>query len=46
MVGTLLKIGNNRMPVEQIDLILEKKDRQLAGPTCSTKWFIFKGDLL
>jgi len=25
MVGTLLKIGNNRMPVEQIDLILEKK---------------------
>ena len=25
MVGTLLKIGNNRMPIEQIDLILEKK---------------------
>ena len=46
MVGTLLKIGNNRMPVEQIDLILEKKDRQLAGPTCGTKWLVFKGDSL
>ncbi|MTB69180.1 tRNA pseudouridine(38-40) synthase TruA [Streptococcus uberis] len=33
MVGTLLKIGNNRMPVDQIKTILEKKDRQLAGPT-------------
>lgn len=33
MVGTLLKIGNNRMPVAQIKMILEKKDRQLAGPT-------------
>ncbi|ELY5748497.1 tRNA pseudouridine(38-40) synthase TruA [Streptococcus iniae] len=33
MVGTLLKIGNGRMPVEQINLILEAKDRQLAGPT-------------
>ncbi len=31
MVGTLLKIGNDRMPIEQIDLILEKKDRNLAG---------------
>lgn len=33
MVGTLLKIGNQRMPVEQIRIILEAKDRQLAGPT-------------
>jgi len=42
MVGTLLKIGNNRMPVEQIDLILEKKDRQLAGPTAAPNGFVFK----
>lgn len=35
MVGTLLKIGNGRMPVEQIDRILELKDRHLAGPTAA-----------
>lgn len=35
MVGTLLKIGNQRMPVEQIRIILEAKDRQLAGPTAA-----------
>ncbi|GAY70883.1 UNVERIFIED_CONTAM: tRNA pseudouridine(38-40) synthase TruA [Streptococcus canis] len=33
MVGTLLKIGNGRMPVEQIKVILTSKNRQLAGPT-------------
>ncbi|WMB27956.1 tRNA pseudouridine(38-40) synthase TruA [Streptococcus didelphis] len=33
MVGTLLKIGNGRMPVEQVKLILKEKNRQLAGPT-------------
>ncbi|MGT2935162.1 tRNA pseudouridine(38-40) synthase TruA [Streptococcus castoreus] len=33
MVGTLLKIGNGRMPVDQIKLILASKNRQLAGPT-------------
>lgn len=33
MVGTLLKIGNDRMPVEQIKVILDSKNRQLAGPT-------------
>ncbi len=44
--GNLLKIGNDRMPIEQIDfLILEKKDRNLAGPS-SAKWLIFKGDPL
>ena len=42
MVGTLLKIGNNRMPVEQIDLILEKKDRQLAGPTSAPNGLYLK----
>lgn len=35
MVGTLLKIGNQRMPVEQVRKILEAKDRQLAGPTAA-----------
>ncbi|KHD43967.1 tRNA pseudouridine(38-40) synthase TruA [Streptococcus hongkongensis] len=35
MVGTLLKIGNNRMPIDQVQHILEKKDRQLAGPTAA-----------
>ncbi|CAM4213830.1 pseudouridine synthase [Streptococcus penaeicida] len=35
MVGTLLKIGNQRMPVEQVRIILEAKDRQLAGPTAA-----------
>ncbi|EIQ81134.1 tRNA pseudouridine(38-40) synthase TruA [Streptococcus canis] len=33
MVGTLLKIGNGRMPVEQIKVILTSQNRQLAGPT-------------
>lgn len=33
MVGTLLKIGNGRMPVEQVKVILDSKNRQLAGPT-------------
>ncbi|HHK6566370.1 TPA: tRNA pseudouridine(38-40) synthase TruA, partial [Streptococcus pneumoniae] len=37
-----LKIGNNRMPVEQIDLILEKKDRQLAGPTAAPNGLYLK----
>ncbi|MEY8463248.1 tRNA pseudouridine(38-40) synthase TruA [Streptococcus merionis] len=35
MVGTLLKIGNGRMPVSQIKTILAKKDRHLAGPTAA-----------
>ncbi|EHI74252.1 tRNA pseudouridine synthase A [Streptococcus criceti] len=35
MVGTLLKIGNARMPVSQIKTILETKDRSLAGPTAA-----------
>ena len=42
MVGTLLKIGSNRMPVEQIDLILEKKNRQLAGPTAAPNGLYLK----
>ena len=42
MVGTLLKIGNDRMPIEQIDLILEKKDRNLAGPTAAPNGLYLK----
>ena len=33
MVGTLLKIGNGRMPVSQVKAVLESRDRNLAGPT-------------
>ncbi len=46
MVGTLLKIGNNRMPIEQIDLILEKKRQTVGRSNCSTQWFVFEGDSL
>ena len=35
MVGTLLKIGNERMPVGQIAKVLESKNRQDAGPTAA-----------
>lgn len=35
MVGTLLKIGNGRMPVSQIKTVLESKNRDLAGPTAA-----------
>ncbi len=35
MVGTLLKIGNGQMPISQIKTVLEKKDRNLAGPTAA-----------
>ena len=42
MVGTLLKIGNGRMPVEQIDRILTEKDRHLAGPTAAPNGLYLK----
>lgn len=42
MVGTLLKIGNGRMPVSQIGLILQEKDRQLAGPTAGPNGLYLK----
>ena len=42
MVGTLLKIGNGRMPVSQIGLILAQKDRQLAGPTAGPQGLYLK----
>lgn len=33
LVGTLLKIGNDRLPEDCIPKIIESKDRNLAGPT-------------
>lgn len=50
MVGTLLKIGNHRMPVNQIKEILASKNRNLAGPTAAAnglylKEIIYENDL-
>ncbi|MGT2866290.1 tRNA pseudouridine(38-40) synthase TruA [Streptococcus fryi] len=42
MVGTLLKIGNGRMPVEQMKMILETKNRDLAGPTAGPNGLYLK----
>lgn len=42
MVGTLIKIGNDRMPVEQIDLILDSQNRKLAGPTAQPEGLFLK----
>ena len=33
MVGTLLEVGFGRMTVEQVEAVLDKPDRQKAGPT-------------
>ncbi|PQF26153.1 tRNA pseudouridine(38-40) synthase TruA [Enterococcus faecium] len=33
LVGTLLKIGNGRLPEDSIPAIITKKDRNAAGPT-------------
>lgn len=42
MVGTLLKIGNGRMPVDQMKTILETKNRDLAGPTAAPNGLYLK----
>lgn len=42
MVGTLLKIGNNRLPVECIPEIIAGKDRNLAGPTAHPEGLYLK----
>ncbi|WP_071130241.1 tRNA pseudouridine(38-40) synthase TruA [Enterococcus timonensis] len=42
IVGTLLKIGNHRMPVDQITKILSEKNRQLAGPTAHPEGLYLK----
>lgn len=36
-VGTLLEIGDERRPVEDMESILLAKDRQLAGPTAAAQ---------
>lgn len=42
MVGTLLKIGNNRMPEDGIPAIIAAKDRNLAGPTAHPEGLYLK----
>ena len=42
MVGTLLKIGNNRMPENGIPAIIAAKDRNLAGPTAHPEGLYLK----
>lgn len=42
MVGTLLKIGNGRMPIEQVARILTEKKRALAGPTAGPNGLYLK----
>jgi tRNA pseudouridine38-40 synthase len=37
MTGTLIEIGAGRMDVDAIPAIIEKKDRNLAGPTAPAK---------
>lgn len=33
LVGTLIRVGNGRIPVSEIERIIASQDRQLAGPT-------------
>ena len=42
MVGTLIKIGNGRMPVAQIDAIFATGNRRLAGPTAAPEGLFLK----
>lgn len=42
MVGTVIKIGNGRMPVSQITAILNSKNRELAGPTAAPEGLYLK----
>lgn len=42
MVGTLLKIGNDRMPEDGIPAIIAGKDRNLAGPTAHPEGLYLK----
>lgn len=42
LVGTILKIGNNRMPEDQITKIIASKNRQLAGPTAHPEGLYLK----
>lgn len=42
MVGTLLKIGNERMEVSNIKRVIESKNRDLAGPTAHPEGLFLK----
>ncbi|MFC4651349.1 tRNA pseudouridine(38-40) synthase TruA [Lactococcus nasutitermitis] len=42
MVGTLIKIGNERMPVQRIDEIFATGNRRLAGPTAAPEGLFLK----
>lgn len=42
LVGTLLKIGNGRLPVDAIPGIIAGKDRNLAGPTAHPEGLYLK----
>lgn len=42
LVGTLLKIGNGRLPVDAIPEIIAGKDRNLAGPTAHPEGLYLK----
>ncbi len=37
IVGTLLEIGKGKIPPEKIEVIFERRDRSLAGPTAPAK---------
>lgn len=42
MVGTLLKVGNGRMPASQVKEMLESKQRSLGGPTAHPEGLYLK----
>lgn len=42
MVGTLLKIGNHKFPIDQIRTVITAKNRQLAGPTAPPQGLYLK----
>lgn len=42
IVGTLLKIGNDRMPVDSLPGIIASKNRDLAGPTAHPEGLYLK----
>ena len=42
MMGTVIKIGNGKMPVSQIQKILTTKNRDFAGPTAAAEGLYLK----
>ena len=41
IIGTLLEVGSKKITPKQVKLILETKDRKLAGTTTSPKGLYF-----